>query len=214
MSARRPSSGCATICCPWSPCVRCWAWMATMTRPSRDVAEEATVVVTTVGSSLLGIVVDEVFDTEEIVVKPVAPILRHITMFSGNTILGDGSVIMILDPDRCCAQCWRFHTQRRQQCCGAAKIASAAIGGTGGHAAVPGSIQPRRAGSAPQSGCPGWRRWPISRIEPSGGGFATQYRGQLMPLIAMGPEDLPNACRRAGRSGRFSSSPTDRAAWD
>jgi two-component system chemotaxis sensor kinase CheA len=43
--------------------------------------------------------VDRVFDTEEIVVKPVAPILRHVTMFSGNTILGDGSVIMILDPN-------------------------------------------------------------------------------------------------------------------
>jgi len=58
----------------------------------------AHIVVTQVGTSLLGIIVDRVFDTEEIVVKPVAPILRHITMFSGNTILGDGSVIMILDP--------------------------------------------------------------------------------------------------------------------
>src|SRR5258707_9655406 len=35
----------------------------------------------------------------EFVVKPVAPILRHLTLFSGNTILGDGSVIMILDPN-------------------------------------------------------------------------------------------------------------------
>ena len=58
----------------------------------------AHIVVTQVGTSLLGIIVDRVFDTEEIVVKPVAPILRHVTMFSGNTILGDGSVIMILDP--------------------------------------------------------------------------------------------------------------------
>ena len=48
---------------------------------------------------MMGIIVDRVFDTEEIVVKPVAPILRHVTMFSGNTILGDGSVIMILDPN-------------------------------------------------------------------------------------------------------------------
>ena len=31
--------------------------------------------------------------------KPVAPILRDIAIFSGNTILGDGSVIMILDPN-------------------------------------------------------------------------------------------------------------------
>ena len=42
---------------------------------------------------------DRVFDTEEIVVKPVAPILRDIPFYSGNTILGDGSVIMILDPN-------------------------------------------------------------------------------------------------------------------
>jgi len=57
------------------------------------------VVVVAVGSGSFGIVVDRVFDTEEIVVKPVAPILRDITMFSGNTVLGDGTVIMILDPN-------------------------------------------------------------------------------------------------------------------
>ncbi|MCK5296324.1 MAG: chemotaxis protein CheA, partial [Alphaproteobacteria bacterium] len=61
--------------------------------------EETFIVVSQVGTYTFGIIVDRVFDTEEIVVKPVAPILRHITMFSGNTILGDGSVIMILDPN-------------------------------------------------------------------------------------------------------------------
>jgi two-component system chemotaxis sensor kinase CheA len=60
---------------------------------------EAFIVITQVGTYTFGIIVDRVFDTEEIVVKPVAPILRDITMFSGNTILGDGSVIMILDPN-------------------------------------------------------------------------------------------------------------------
>src|SRR5262249_32187719 len=57
------------------------------------------IVVTQVGSQTFGIVVDGVFHTEEIVVKPMASKLRHITMFSGNTILGDGSVIMIIDPN-------------------------------------------------------------------------------------------------------------------
>ena len=57
------------------------------------------IVVSQVGNYTFGIVVDKVFDTEEIVVKPVAPILRDIAVFSGNTILGDGSVIMILDPN-------------------------------------------------------------------------------------------------------------------
>lgn len=56
------------------------------------------IVVTQVGSYMFGVIVDKVFDTEEIVVKPVANMLRNIDMFSGNTILGDGTVIMILDP--------------------------------------------------------------------------------------------------------------------
>ena len=43
--------------------------------------------------------VDSVFRTEEIVVKPMSSLLRDVGMFSGNTILGDGSVIMIIDPN-------------------------------------------------------------------------------------------------------------------
>ncbi|OHC75697.1 MAG: ATPase [Rhodospirillales bacterium RIFCSPLOWO2_12_FULL_58_28] len=61
--------------------------------------EELFIVVTQVGSYTFGVIVDRVFDTEEIVVKPVSPILREIPFYSGNTILGDGSVIMILDPN-------------------------------------------------------------------------------------------------------------------
>ena len=55
------------------------------------------VVLVRVGARVFGLEVDRLFDTEEIVVKPVAPILRSVTAFSGNTILGDGSVVMILD---------------------------------------------------------------------------------------------------------------------
>jgi len=62
-------------------------------------ASETFVVVMQVGTYSFGLLVDKVFDTEEIVVKPVAPVLRDLTVFSGNTILGDGSVIMILDPN-------------------------------------------------------------------------------------------------------------------
>ncbi|MFX5187472.1 chemotaxis protein CheW, partial [Acinetobacter baumannii] len=58
-------------------------------------AENGFIVVTQVGSQTFGIVVDGVFHTEEIVVKPMSTKLRHIDMFSGNTILGDGAVIMI-----------------------------------------------------------------------------------------------------------------------
>ena len=61
--------------------------------------ENGFIVVTQVGSQTFGIVVDGVFHTEEIVVKPMSTKLRHIAMFSGNTILGDGAVIMIIDPN-------------------------------------------------------------------------------------------------------------------
>ena len=57
------------------------------------------VVVTQVGSQVFGIVVDGVLHTEEIVIKPMSSKLRHIAAFSGTTILGDGSVIMIIDPN-------------------------------------------------------------------------------------------------------------------
>jgi two-component system chemotaxis sensor kinase CheA len=65
----------------------------------RPIPRTAFIVVTQVGSQTFGIVVDGVFHTEEIVVKPMSTKLRHIDMFSGNTILGDGAVIMIIDPN-------------------------------------------------------------------------------------------------------------------
>ena len=58
---------------------------------------DACIVVARVGAFSFGVIVDRVFDTEEIVVKPVASVLRHLKLYSGATILGDGSVIMILD---------------------------------------------------------------------------------------------------------------------
>ncbi|MEQ8604451.1 MAG: chemotaxis protein CheW [Marivibrio sp.] len=60
---------------------------------------EAYIVVSQVGAYTFGIIVDRIYDAEEIVVKPTASILRNLPIFGGNTILGDGSVIMILDPN-------------------------------------------------------------------------------------------------------------------
>jgi two-component system chemotaxis sensor kinase CheA len=49
------------------------------------------------GGQKFGLAVDRVLDTEEIVIKPVAPILKDLPIYAGNTILGDGRVVMILD---------------------------------------------------------------------------------------------------------------------
>ncbi len=56
------------------------------------------VVVMQQSNQLFGVVVDEVFDTEEIVVKPLSSAIADVKNFSGATILGDGSVILIIDP--------------------------------------------------------------------------------------------------------------------
>ena len=44
-----------------------------------------------------GLVVDDIQDTEEIVVKPLGSLLRHIDVYAGATIMGDGEVALILD---------------------------------------------------------------------------------------------------------------------
>jgi len=61
--------------------------------------ENGFVVVIQAGNQVFGAVVDSVLHTEEIVIKPMSSRLRHIVTFSGTTILGDGSVIMIIDPN-------------------------------------------------------------------------------------------------------------------
>ena len=47
-----------------------------------------------------GLVIDGVATTEEIVVKPLGPLLRAIPAFSGATIMGDGRIALILDTAR------------------------------------------------------------------------------------------------------------------
>jgi two-component system chemotaxis sensor kinase CheA len=63
------------------------------------IADDGFIVVTQIGERQFGILVESVFHTEEIVVKPMSTRLRHIPLFSGNTILGDGAVVLIVDPN-------------------------------------------------------------------------------------------------------------------
>ena len=46
----------------------------------------------------LGIVVDRLLERQEIVIKPLSAYLGDLKGISGATIMGDGSVILILDP--------------------------------------------------------------------------------------------------------------------
>ena len=141
--------------------------------------ENGFIVVTQVGSQTFGVVVDAVFHTEEIVVKPMSGKLRHISMFCGNTILGDGSVIMILDPNGIAQKLSGLPATRLM------------VENTVEHAPEDGMVESMllfRAGS-PQP-----KAVPLSlvtrlevidskSIEITNGRAVVQYRGQLMPLV-------------------------------
>jgi len=55
------------------------------------------IVVLQAGQHQLGLVVDQINDTQEIVVKPLDKVLQDIPVFAGATIMGDGRVALILD---------------------------------------------------------------------------------------------------------------------
>lgn len=51
------------------------------------------------GSRRFGLVLDSILNNEEIVVKPLHTALKHLPMYSGATVLGDGRVALILNPE-------------------------------------------------------------------------------------------------------------------
>ena len=59
--------------------------------------ETLTFAVVKVGVKRFGLVVDRVIGTEEIVVKPMHPALKHLRCCSGAAVMGDGQVALILD---------------------------------------------------------------------------------------------------------------------
>lgn len=60
-------------------------------------ADAMSIVVLQSEGKLFGLVVDEIYDSEEIVVKPLSSQLGRLGCFSGATIMGDGHVALILD---------------------------------------------------------------------------------------------------------------------
>ncbi|HXX08227.1 MAG TPA: chemotaxis protein CheW [Pseudolabrys sp.] len=141
------------------------------------------IVVTQVGSQTFGIVVDGVFHTEEIVVKPMSSKLRHIAMFSGNTILGDGSVIMIIDPNGVVqafgsTMVSQFSATEME----GSEYTASGEGTTSLLVFRAGSAQPK---AVPLSLITRLEEIDAHRIELSNGRHMIQYRGHLMPLISM-----------------------------
>jgi two-component system chemotaxis sensor kinase CheA len=153
--------------------------------------ENGFIVVTQVGSQTFGIVVDGVFHTEEIVVKPMSTKLRHIDMFSGNTILGDGAVIMIIDPNGI-AKALGASSAAHQE------IADENVSHHVSSGEPMTSLLVFRAGTTQPKAVPlglvtRLEEIATDKIELSNGRYMVQYREQLMPLVQMEGVNLQNA---------------------
>ena len=139
------------------------------------------VVVVRVDGRLLGLVVDEINDAEEIVVKPIPDVLKRTRVLAGATILGDGRVGMILDP------------------LGVARAAGLAVGAerqayAPPAVAVPVAVARRLLVVEPRHG---WRvAMPLERvsrleafasasIEHGGYRDVVQYHGSLLPILPL-----------------------------
>lgn len=55
------------------------------------------IIICNVNNINFGIIVDNIYDTEEIVLKPTSSVLKSIEIYSGITVLGNGDIIIILD---------------------------------------------------------------------------------------------------------------------
>ncbi|URI11546.1 chemotaxis protein CheA [Aquincola tertiaricarbonis] len=66
--------------------------------PRLNADQEHAVLVLRIGSDTIGLLVDEFHGTSDIILKPLEGVLAGITGFAGTALMGDGSVLMILNP--------------------------------------------------------------------------------------------------------------------
>jgi len=160
---------------------------ALLNLPSRRAVGAASfVVVMQAGGRRFGVEVDEVFDTEEIVVKPLATLLRGVPRLSGATILGDGSVVVILDPNGLAEA-----LGSAQEADAADAAAETTIVSSGGRQ----SLLLFRAGSGGVKAAPlmlitRLEETDAASIERADGRAVMKYRGALMPVIHAGGDHM------------------------
>ncbi len=129
-----------------------------------------------------GVVVDQIYDTEEIVVKPLGPRLKGHPCFSGATILGSGHVALILDA-------WGLAKRAGST---ADEESRSAVARDFGPLAVANEAVESwllfRVGTdsqmaLPMSGISRLEKLDVKKVERSGHHDVIQYRGQIMPLV-------------------------------
>ncbi|GAB2635426.1 hypothetical protein GCM10027270_25110 [Nocardioides ginkgobilobae] len=138
-----------------------------------------TIVVVQADEVRFGLCVEEVHDTQEIVVKPIGRQLKAIPMYAGATIMGDGRVALILD----------VAGIARDRVIGAAHAAEAevAVGTVDARALLVLEVSQGRRAALPLTAVSRLEEFDLARIERSGGAEVVQYRDGILPLVRLAP---------------------------
>lgn len=129
-----------------------------------------------------GLVVDQINDTEEIVVKPLGKQLKGITCFAGATIMGDGNVALILDVLGL-AQHANVVVETRERTRREEVQRGSGSAGDARQTLLLFSVGKDRRMAIPLSMAARLEEFPRSSIERAGRQDVVQYRGQILPLI-------------------------------
>jgi two-component system, chemotaxis family, sensor kinase CheA len=130
-----------------------------------------------------GLVVDQINDTEEIVVKPLRKQLKTVKTFAGSSIMGDGKVALILDVLGLAQRANVVSETRERPVSDKASDSAAATGDKQTFLLFAGLGDSRMA--IPLSTLARLEEFPVSQVEMSGNEWVTQYRGQILPLVRL-----------------------------
>jgi two-component system chemotaxis sensor kinase CheA len=157
--------------------------------PDRGDRDAELVVVLQAEDRRFGLVVDDILDTQEIVVKPLSAQLEDVPVYAGATILGDGSAALILDV-LALAQRARVLSAARDPAHGAAGHAGDERAGTRVPLLVA-SVGGDRQVAIPLEEVTRLEELPAGAIERVGDRELVQYRGEILPLVRLGgsPDD-------------------------
>ncbi|WP_183787847.1 chemotaxis protein CheW [Tunturiibacter gelidoferens] len=126
-----------------------------------------------------GLVVDDLMSPEEIVVKPLSPVLREIGLFSGATVLGNGTLALILDIGATAARAGVKPIEEDVTGIGAGE---AAVLEDAGISFLIFEDRLRERTALPLDVVERIESVPLGQIEYAGGRPLLQYRGELLPL--------------------------------
>ncbi len=142
------------------------------------------IVVLQAEDSQFGLIVDEITDTEEIVVKPLGKQLKGIRPYSGATIMGDGRVALILDVPGL-AQRAKIVAEAHQSAQDEIHREAAAEAVRDEHALLLAENGLEGRVAIPLSMVARLEEFPRTVVEHAGSQEVMQYRGQIIPLVRL-----------------------------